>query len=111
MQVDRKARGFYLLVLVAGGVAPISLLLLASGIPTWGKGLTKMPQIVMSMHRFANWYIPLVLVPALAILLIVALYSRRRYAWMYERIVVGLGAGAIATVALDFFRQLGVIHG
>lgn len=111
MQVDRKARWLYLLVLVAGGAAPIFLLLLASGIPTWGKGLTKMPQIVMYMHQFANWYVPLVLGPALAILLIVALYSRRRYRWLYERIVIGLGAGAIATVALDFFRELGVIHG
>ncbi len=111
MQVDRKAKWLYLLVLVAGGAAPIFLLLLATGIPMWGKGLVKMPQVVMFMHRFAGWYVPLVLLPAVAILIIVALYSRRRYRWLYERIVVGLGAGAIATFALDFFRQLGVIHG
>ena len=57
------------------------------------------------------YYVPIVYIPALIILFSIALYCHRRYPDVFRRIAVGLGVGAIATLALDAARQAGVIHG
>ena len=109
--IDVKRLLLVLITLWAGSAATIFMLLLASGNAMLIQGLSKMPQVIASMHAFASVYVPLVWLPSLAVLLIVALYSRRRFPELANRIWAGLGAGAFATFLLDFFRQLGVMHG
>lgn len=62
-------------------------------------------------HEFARFYIPLVWIPALLALAAVWLYSRKAYPDIARRILVGFAMGAVATIALDAIRQMGVIHG
>jgi len=100
-----------LLALIAGGVAPILMLLLSTGRALWVQGLKKMPEVITSVHGFASIYLWAILLPSLVGLGLIALYSRGRYPQLYNRLGAGLAAGAIATVFLDFFRMLGVIHG
>ena len=71
----------------------------------------KGPQAIMLAHDFAAYYIPIVYIPALIVLCAIALYCRRNFPDIFRRIVVGLGAGVIATLALDVVRQAGVTHG
>lgn len=110
-RIDVKRLLLVLITLWTGSAATIFLLLLASGNALLIQGLAKMSQVLASMHAFANVYVPLVWLPSLAVLLIVALYSQRRFPALANRIWAGLGAGALATFLLDFFRQLGVLHG
>ena len=49
--------------------------------------------------------------PSLVILVAVAAYSKNHFPALANRIWAGLGAGAVATFVLDFFRQMGVMHG
>ncbi len=100
-----------LIALLTGGAAPITMLLLSTGVAQWVQGLTKMPEVLMSAHAFARVYLWVALIPSLVVLLGIALYSRKRYPDLYNRIWAGLAAGAVATVFLDFFRMMGVIHG
>ncbi|MCZ6530318.1 MAG: hypothetical protein O6949_08295, partial [Chloroflexi bacterium] len=55
--------------------------------------------------------IPWVYIPALVVLILIVLGTSRRYPDICRRILGGLCAGAIATLALDAVRQAGVIHG
>jgi hypothetical protein len=107
---DSRGKILAVLALITGGTAPIFTLLLSAGYAQWVLGLTKNPQMMAAMHSFASRYVPLVLLPSLLILLGIAVYSRSRYPGLHRRIVVGFTAGAVATVALDFFRMLGVLH-
>jgi hypothetical protein len=100
-----------LIALLTGGAAPIFMLLLSTGVAEWVQGLTKMPEVLMSAHAFARVYLWAALIPSLVVLLGIALYSRKRHPDLYNRIWAGLAAGAVATVFLDFFRMMGVIHG
>lgn len=100
-----------LLALLTGGAAPVLMLVFSTGYAQWGLGLVKMPEVLMTAHAFARVYLWAVLVPSLVILLGILLYSRERHPDLYNRLWAGLAAGAVATVFLDFFRQLGVIHG
>lgn len=107
---DMKGTILTILALITGGVAPIFTLLTSAGYAQWVLGLTKESEMMAAIHSVASWYVPAVLIPSLLILLGIALYSRTAYPGLYRRIVVGFAAGAIATVFLDFFRMLGVIH-
>lgn len=100
-----------LLAFVAGGAVPIQLITLSFGYAQYVQGVVKGPELVPTAHAFAEWYVPLVYVPALLVLVVIALYGRRRYPGLFRRIVWGLLAGAIGTIALDAARQAGVIHG
>ena len=114
-QVQERNRGtkltLTLIALIVGGAAPVSMLVLSTGIAQWVQGLTKMPEVLTSAHAFARVYLWVALIPSLVVLLGIALYSRKRYPDLYNRIWAGLAAGAVATVFLDFFRMMGVIHG
>lgn len=99
------------LAFVAGGAVPIQLITLSFGWAQYVQGVPKGPELIPTAHRFAEWYVPGLYVPALVILAVVALYCRRKYPDVFRRIVAGLAAGAIGTIALDAARQAGVIHG
>lgn len=74
-------------------------------------GVPRGPELIPTAHGFASGYVPFVYAPALLALVAVTLYSRRHHPDLFRRIVVGLGAGIIGTMALDAARQAGVIHG
>lgn len=107
---EAKRTGLILLALFAGGAVPIQVITLSFGYAQYVKGLAKGPEMMMAAHQFAAWYVPLVYIPALVILLGITLYAKNRYPHIFRRIVVGFGVGALSTVALDFFRQMGVIY-
>ncbi len=108
---DRRRTTLGLLAFVAGGAVPIQLVTLSFGYSEYYRGIDLGPRIIAVAHEFAKWYIPLVLIPAILILVGVAVYSRKRYPDLFRRIVVGASMGAIATIALDAVREAGVIHG
>jgi hypothetical protein len=109
--VDTRRRILALIAFIAGGAVPIQLVTLSFGYAQYVQGVAKGPELVPTAHEFAAWYVPLVYVPALVALGGIALYSRRRYPGLFRRIVVGFGAGLVATLALDAWRQTGVIYG
>ncbi len=103
-----------LLILMAfftGGAVPIQLITLSFGYAQYLKQTAMGPKMILVAHQFAEWYIPLVYLPSLVILTGILYLSRTRYPDVFRRIIVGLGVGALATVALDFFREMGVING
>ncbi|MEQ9569571.1 MAG: hypothetical protein RLN75_05230 [Longimicrobiales bacterium] len=108
---DRRRAILILAALLFGGVVPIQLVTLSFGYAQYVKGIAMGPQVLTTAHEFARFYVPLVWIPALMGLAAVAFYSRRRYPDVFRRIVVGFGMGAVATIALDTVRQMGVIHG
>jgi len=108
---DPRRTWLAVLALVAGGAVPIQLVTLSFGYAQYGRGIAMGPRVFAVAHEFATSYIPWVYLPALFILVGIALYSRRRYPDLFRRILVGFGLGAVATLALDAVRQAGVIHG
>lgn len=108
---DAKRTGFALLAFVAGGAVPIQIVTLSFGYAQYVKEVGMGPRVIAVAHDFASWYIPLIYAPALVLLAVIAIYSRKRYPDLFRRISVGLGMGAVATIALDAVRQAGVIHG
>ncbi len=108
---DGRRRLLILLAFVAGGAIPIQLVTLSFGYAQYGRGARMGPQAIQVAHEFARWYVPLVWIPGLLVLGGIAVYARRHHPDLFRRIVVGFGMGAVATVALDAFREAGVIHG
>lgn len=100
-----------LLALFTGGFVPISLILLSFGYSEYYKAQSLGPKIIRVAHEFGLPYTLYVYIPSLLILIGVILYSRKKYPDLYRRIIVGLAAGAIATIGLDWIRQMGVING
>lgn len=96
---------------LCGGTVPIQLVTLSFGHAQYIKKVSLGPRVIITAHEFAKWYIPLIYVPAMVALVAVTFYCRRHYPDIFRRIVIGLGMGAISTIALDFFRQMGVIQG
>jgi len=103
--------GLILLALVAGGAVPIQLVTLSFGYAQYIRQEDLGPKVIRTAHEFAAWYIPWVYGPALVVLILIVLGTYRRYPDICRRILGGLCAGAIATLALDAVRQAGVIHG
>lgn len=95
---------------VAGGAVPIQLVTLSFGYSQYVHDATTKRQMIKLAHEFASWYIPLIYIPAFLILGGIAIYSRTQHPGLFRRIVVGFGAGIIATIALDAVRQMGVIY-
>lgn len=100
-----------MLALIAGGAVPIQLITLSFGYAQYARGIPRGPELIPTAHGFASTYVPFVYIPALLALVGVILYSRRHHPDLFRRIVVGLGAGVVGTIALDAARQAGVIHG
>jgi len=108
---DRRRAYLILAALVLGGAVPIQLITLSFGYAQYVRGITMGPQVLTTAHEFAQFYVPILWIPALGGLAAIAFYSRRRYPGVFRRLVVGFGMGALATIALDTVRQMGVIHG
>ena len=108
---DKRRAMLILLALITGGAVPIQLVTLSFGYSQLYQEIAMGPRMIMGAHEFAKWYIPLVYVPALLILVAIIVHSRANYPDLFRRIVIGMVAGMLATVALDFFRQMGVING
>lgn len=100
-----------LLTLFAGGVVPIHLILLSFGYSEYYKAQAIGPKIIRVAHEFAVPYIYFIYIPAIIFLIWVIIYTKNTYPDLYRRIIVGLGAGAIATIGLDWIRQMGVLEG
>jgi hypothetical protein len=108
---DGRRTFLAVLAFITGGAVPIQLITLSFGYAQYVQGVPKGPQAIALAHEFAAQYIPFVYLPALVILAGIALYSKTRYPELYRRIVVGFGAGLVATIGLDTLRQMGVIYG
>ncbi len=108
---DKRRPLLILLALFAGGAVPIQLVTLSFGYSQYYQQVAMGPKMILEAHQFARFYIPLIYLPALVALIGLILYSRSRYPDLFRRIVVGMLAGMVATVALDAIRQMGVING
>ncbi len=108
--LDRRRALMVMIAFVAGGAVPIQLVTLSFGYAQYVKGITMGPQVLSVAHEFARFYVPFVLIPGLLALGGIALFGRRAYPDLTRRIVVGFAMGAVATIALDTIRQMGVLH-
>ena len=109
--LDRRRALLILIALFTGGAVPIQLVTFSFGYAQYLQKVPLGPKMIMVAHEFARNYVLLVYIPALVILAGIILYSRSNYPELFRRIVIGMGVGLLATVALDFFRQMGVING
>lgn len=107
-RLDTRRTLLGVLALVAGGAVPIQLVTLSFGYAQYVRGVPKGPEAIQLAHQVAEWYLPFVYIPALVLLFGIATDSRRRYPGLSRRIFVGFGMGAVATLALDAVRQMGV---
>lgn len=110
------------LALVAGAT-PIFMLLLGGMAAMMSMGMSmadvmskppdpKMHEPMMhAIHGFMRGYIPLVLGPALVILVLIWVRAARSYPRLANKIGVGLAAGFLATFGLDAVRLTGVALG
>lgn len=107
---DTRRATLILAALFCGGAVPIQLVTLSFSYAQYFKRVSLGPKVLLTAHEFAKFYVPLVYIPALIALVVVAWYCRNHYPDVFRRIVVGLAFGALATVSLDFFRAMGVIN-
>ena len=109
--LDKRRTLLVLLALFTGGAVPIQLVTLSFGYAQLLQKVPLGPKMILVAHEFARHYVLLAYLPALVILTGIILYSRSNYPDLFRRIVIGMGVGVLATVALDVFRQMGVING
>jgi hypothetical protein len=109
--LDKRRVVLIVLAFIVGGAVPIQLITLSFGYAQYFKKIAMGPKVIMTAHQFAQPYILFIYLPSAIILALIIWYCRRNYPDIFRRIVVGLVVGAVATIALDFFRQMGVING
>lgn len=109
--LDRRRSLLILVALAAGAAVPIQLVTLSFGYAQYVEGVPKGPRLIPLAHEFAANYLVFVYLPAMLVLAAIVLHARNRYPELFRRIVVGFSMGAVATLALDAIRQMGVIHG
>ena len=107
---DKKRFTLILLAFFAGAAVPIQVVTLSFGYAQYIREISLGPKVIITAHEFAALYVPFVYIPALILLAGIVWYSRTHYPDVFRRVVIGLGAGALATVSLDFFREMGVIN-
>ena len=107
----KKKSVLTLLALFAGGFVPINIVVLSFGYSEYYRAQAIGPKIIGVAHEFGGPYMLYFYLPAMIGLLWIALYSKKNYPDLYKRIVIGLAAGAIATIGLDWIREMGVIAG
>lgn len=100
-----------LLALFTGGFVPIHLIVLSFSYAQYYKGIKMGPKVLKVAHEFGEPYMLYFYFPALVVLIWIIIYSKNHFPDLYRRIVVGLIAGAVATIGLDWIRQMGVISG
>lgn len=111
MKTDRKRTFVILTALFAGGFVPIHVVVLSFGYAQYVRKIPPGPKVLQVAHEFAGPYTLFLYLPAIVVLFALAMFSKKRYLDVYRRIVVGLAAGAIATIGLDWIRQMGVLNG
>ncbi len=99
-----------LLALFVGGFVPIQLITLSFGYAQYFKGIKMGPRVLKIAHQFGGPYMLYFYIPAMIVLIWIIFYSKKNYPDLYRRIVFGLLAGAIATIGLDWIREMGVIN-
>ncbi len=117
------------LVALVASVAPIGLTLFGPGIElmrsnpgaspielvrktaTMQPTMQQMMTMMSDIHRLTVPYVFAVLLPALVVLAVIAVYAHGRLPRLFNRITWGLGAGAIATLALEAVRGPGTALG
>lgn len=108
----RINRSIAVLGILALAAVPIQLVTFSFGYAQYVKGQRSMMAAFPLARDFAaDVYLPFVLAPALAALVWLALYCRRRYPDVYRRLIMGAAIGAVATMALDVVRLNGVVNG
>jgi hypothetical protein len=100
-----------LFALFAGGFVPINLIVLSFGYAEYYKAQAIGPKIIRVAHEFAVPYIFFLYLPAIIFLIWALVHTKKNYPDLFRRIWVGLAAGAIATIGLDWIRQMGVLEG
>jgi len=98
-----------LLALFVGGFVPIQLITLSFGYAQYFKGIKMGPKVLKVAHEFGGPYMLYFYIPAMIVLIWIIFYTKKNYPDLYRRIVFGLLAGAIATIGLDWIREMGVI--
>lgn len=130
-EVTARGRPEFVLTVVALilSLAPIMVTLLGPGIVLMrsnpGASPTELLRVTARMepppeqmmaamaqiYDFTLPYVVFVMVPALVALAVITVYAHRRCPRLFNRIVWGLGAGAIATFGLELVRLPGVWAG
>ena len=112
LHVLRRPRTALILgALFAGGFVPIHVVVLSFGYAQYVRGTPPGPRVMQVAHEFAEPYVLFLYLPAMIALVLIMAYSRTHYPSLYRRLAVGLAAGAIATIGLDWIRQMGVLNG
>lgn len=106
-----KKQSLILLALFTGGFVPIHAIVLSFGYAQYYKAQSLGPKVLRVAHEFGGPYALFIYIPSLIILSWIILYSKKHYPDLFRRITFGLLAGAIATIGLDWIRQMGVING
>lgn len=108
--LNKKKSLLTLLILFAGGFVPIMLIVLSFGYAQYFKQAIG-PKAIKVAHEFAVPYIFFIYIPSILFLIWALVYTKKNYPDLFRRIWVGLAAGAIATIGLDWIRQMGVTNG
>ncbi|PLS78812.1 MAG: hypothetical protein CYG59_16490, partial [Chloroflexi bacterium] len=99
-----------LVVLLAGGAAPIWLVLTTTGIIMLRKP-PGMLEMMGSLHQVARTYLRVILVPALVILVAAVVWAAVAYPRLANLILAGAVAGLLSSLALDVVRLTGYAMG
>jgi len=110
-KIDKKKSLITLIALFAGGFVLINLIVFSFGYAEYFKGQAIGPKVIKVAHEFAVPYIYALYIPAIIFLIWAIIYTKKAYPDLFRRIVVGLAAGSIATIGLDWIRQMGVLEG
>ncbi|PHR71084.1 MAG: hypothetical protein COA66_10205 [Arcobacter sp.] len=100
-----------LFALFTGGFVPIHLIVLSFGYSEYYMGETMGPKIIKVAHEFGLPYTLYLYIPSMIILVGIMIYSKFKYPDLSRRLIIGFAAGAIATIGLDWVRQMGVLNG
>lgn len=107
---DPRAATKMAIILVLGGLVPVSLIVFSTAWAQLVKGLPKGPAMMGAAHDFASGYL---WVYAASILIVawMTLELHKSHPRLARRVAVGAAIGVLATFALDGLRLMGVVKG
>lgn len=95
---------------VLGGLVPVSLIVFSAGWAQWIKDTPKGPMMMATAHAFASNYMYVYIVAIIAAIMLTRKLAAK-LPNLGRCITMGAVAGAIATLALDGLRMIGVVKG